>query len=62
MCDLNLVDVNRVLVKGVSIIVSVRMLAKNINKDIAELAELEREFREAAADVQRAIRSIDGGR
>lgn len=54
MYDLDFVKVNKTLVKGLRMIGAVRRLAKDVGLDVPELALLEREVREAAADVQRA--------
>lgn len=54
MYELDLVSLRQILCKGVRMIVAIRMLAKQIDKDGEDLAKLEREIREAAGDVQRA--------
>jgi len=46
--------VHSVLIKHVRIVVMIRRLAKDIGKDVPELAQMEREVRAAASEVRRA--------
>ncbi|MBA7697567.1 hypothetical protein ES703_106234 [subsurface metagenome] len=61
MYELDLVQLRKVLCKGVRIVVAVRMLAKDIDRDTVELGNMEREIREAAGAVQKAEGLLEKG-
>lgn len=58
MTKINVTELKRVLVKGVRMIVAVRRLARDVELDCPELAELEREVRDAAGEVQKVEKEI----
>lgn len=61
MFELDLNKLKRTLCKGVRILVAIRMLAQQIDKDDDGLKALEMEVREASGDVQKAVRLMDEG-
>ena len=62
MYELDLSSLRKTLVKGVRMIVAIRMLAKDVDLDGAHLADLEREVRERAGEVQKAEGLMRNGR
>lgn len=61
MYEIDLVLLRKTLCKGVRILVAVRMMAKEIDKDSDELHSLERQFRGAAGQCQNAERLMGKG-
>lgn len=57
MGSLNLEELSSSLCKGVRILVFVRRLAKEIQRDPPELKELEMEFRERGSEVIQALKA-----
>lgn len=53
--ELRLESLNVTLCKGIRMIVAIRRLAKDVNLDVQQLFELEKEVRAAAGQIQMAI-------
>lgn len=57
MGEVNLDALNSTLCKGLRMVVAIRRLAKDVNLDGERLADLEREVRERAGEIQKALQS-----